>query len=150
MMRCLGKLFWKTDDEVGGKSFMIFFDLINDQIDNMMRVADLDGDGKMKFSEFSKLMEHLLPVIKEKSQREVRMVMMVTVRLALPTMAMVLGMTVTKVKVTAPVLPSPSAASGVRDLWSRVCFFIVTHHTTLAHSIWPYHFSLRKIGPQTV
>ena len=36
----------------------------------MMRIVDLDGDGKMKFSEFSDLMEVLLPDIKEKPQRE--------------------------------------------------------------------------------
>ena len=41
----------------------------------MMRIADLDGDGKMEYSEFCKLMEALLPVIKEKPQRKVTMAM---------------------------------------------------------------------------
>ena len=36
----------------------------------MMRIVDLDGDGKMKFSEFSDLMKVLLPDIKEKPQKE--------------------------------------------------------------------------------
>ena len=39
----------------------------------MMGIADLDGNGKMEFSECSKLMEHLLPMIKEKTQTEVGM-----------------------------------------------------------------------------
>ena len=127
-----------TDNEVAGK----LEKLSDHQIDEMMRIADLDGDGKMKFSEFSKLMEHLLPVMKEKSQREVRKVMTVTlvmtVRMVMVrmTMTMVLRMTVTmmKVKAAASVLPSPTA-SGVRDLWSRVRFFIVTVQTTLAPTI---------------
>ena len=41
----------------------------------MMRIADLDGDGKMEFSEFCKLMEALLPLIKEKPQRKVMITM---------------------------------------------------------------------------
>ena len=41
----------------------------------MMRIADLDGDGKMEFSEFCKLMEALLPMIKEKPQRKVMITM---------------------------------------------------------------------------
>ena len=36
----------------------------------MMRIVDLDGDGKMKFSEFTDLMKVLLPDIKEKPQKE--------------------------------------------------------------------------------
>ena len=41
----------------------------------MMRIADLDGDGKMEYSEFCKLMEALLPVIQEKPQKKVKMAM---------------------------------------------------------------------------
>ena len=41
----------------------------------MMRIADLDGDGKMEYSEFCKLMEALLPVIQEKPQKKVTMAM---------------------------------------------------------------------------
>ena len=42
------------------------------QIDEMMTIADLDGDGKMEYSEFCKLMEALVPVIKEKPGRKVK------------------------------------------------------------------------------
>jgi len=45
--------------------------LTDDEIDEMMRIADLSGNGKIEFSEFCKLMEALLPVIKEKPQRKV-------------------------------------------------------------------------------
>ena len=41
----------------------------------MMRIADLDGDGTMKFSEFCKLMELLVPAIEKKSQNEVTMLL---------------------------------------------------------------------------
>ena len=37
----------------------------------MMRIADLDGDGKMRLSEFCKLMEQLVPIINERPRRKV-------------------------------------------------------------------------------
>ena len=37
----------------------------------MMSIADLDGDGKMRLSEFCKLMEQLVPIINERPRRKV-------------------------------------------------------------------------------
>jgi len=65
--------------------------LTDDEIDEMMRIADLDGDGKMRLSEFCKLMEKLVPIINERPRR----------------------------KLTMPILPNQTPG-GVRDLWSRV------------------------------
>ena len=41
------------------------------KIDEMMSIADLDGDGKMRLSEFCKLMEQLVPIINERPRRKV-------------------------------------------------------------------------------
>ena len=62
-----------TDDEVGKYNLQCF--RYDRQVDEMMRIADLDGDGKMKFSEFCKLMELLVPSIEKKSQKEVTMLL---------------------------------------------------------------------------
>ena len=37
----------------------------------MMSIADLDGDGKMRLSEFCKLMEQLVPIINKRPRRKV-------------------------------------------------------------------------------
>ena len=132
----------------------------------MMSIADLDGDGKMRLSEFCKLMEQLVPIINERPRRKVE--------------SLSLGMTsqihwkcqwpwwwknhflgdliftdvnelcccflmVTFVpKLTMPILPNQTPG-GVRDLWSRVGFQPMSYTT---HYPWypspPPYFRLRS------
>ena len=50
---------------------MSTFTLLIPKLDEMMSIADLDGDGKMRLSEFCKLMEQLVPIINERPRRKV-------------------------------------------------------------------------------
>ena len=80
----------------------------------------MDGDGKMEYSEFCKLMEALLPVIKEKPLRKVTMAMALVMVTAVANTKLLLHQKIKIAILFNTEKESPPLAIGVRDLVSRV------------------------------